>query len=202
MRVPWVAQVGYAVILTGMASYWGSELWVASRTLRAVDMPVSLAKGTIIKTGAFKLNVHAFYSINIGLAQGGDLTCSGVTLETRRVSSVGELPVYRYKQLDEESRTIGRNTIRGAFLGGFEGFPGRYTLQTEVISDTGCLDASNPRLYVIASNDDFERWYAHYTTLRWLSALIGFFGLSLVIAGVIESSRAHSEVGRDFLAFK
>lgn len=202
MLVPRVAQVGFAVILIGIASYWGSELWVASRTLRAVDMPVSLDRGTTIKTGMFKLNVHAFYSINIGLAQGGDLTCSGVALETRRVSSVGELPVYRYERLDEESRSIGRNTIRGPFLGGFEGFPSKYTLQTEVVSDTGCLDASNPRLYVIASNDDFARWYAHYTTLRWLSALVGFFGFALLIAGAIESLRVDSEVSSHFLTFK
>jgi hypothetical protein len=193
--------MGFAVILAAVTGYWASKSWVESRTLRAVDIPVSLAKGTI-QTGTFKLNVHGFYSITIGMTQGGDLTCSGVGLETRRLSSIGTLPIYRYKELDDEGRSTGRNTIPGRFLGGFEGVPGRYDLQFEVVSDTGCLDASNPRLYIIASNDDFYRWYERYTNLCWVSFLVGVFGLTLIIASVIERLRTRSEIGSDLSIFR
>ncbi|MGA8220893.1 MAG: hypothetical protein WB780_04505 [Candidatus Acidiferrales bacterium] len=189
------------MILAAIAGYWGSKFWLESRTLRAMDIPISLARGAI-KTGTFKLNVHGFYSILIDRTQGGDLACSGIGLETRRISTIGELPVYRYKWLDDQSRSTTRNTILGGFLGGFEGIPGKYDLQIEVVSDTGCLDASNPRLFVIASKDAFDRWYGHYTNLCWISSLVGVFGFSLIVAGAIEGLRTRSEIGSDRIIFR
>jgi hypothetical protein len=179
------------MFLAAIAGFFGTKAWIESRTLRAVDTPVSLARGTII-AGTFGLNVHGFYSILIGLAHGGDLTCNGVGLETRRISSLGSLSVYRYQWLDEEGHSLGRNTIAGAFLGGFEGKRGHYDFKIEVVSDSGCLDARKPRLYIIASNDNFYRWNNYYDNAFWISFVLGFFGLFALVVGAIEKLRMRS----------
>lgn len=153
-------------------------------------MPVSLARGTV-STGKFKLNAHGFYSILIGEEQSGTAICN-VGLETRRISSIGGVPVYRYKWLDDESRSMGRNTIAGPFLGGFEGKPGNYDLEIEVVSDTGCLDAGKPRLCIIASNDDFARWNNRYDSAVWISLISGSLGLTLLIISIRERFRRPS----------
>jgi hypothetical protein len=192
MRIPTTAQVGCVLILAAVTGFWGTRVWVESRTLRAVDIPVSLAHGTLT-TARFKLNVHGFYSINIGLPQGGNLSCDGVGLETRRISSTGGRTVYRYHWLEEESGSSGRNTIAGGFLGGFEGKPGHYDLEIEVVSDSGCLDASKPRLYIIASNEDFYRWNNYYDNAVWISFVLGSIGLAALIVDISERFRRRSK---------
>jgi hypothetical protein len=155
-------------------------------------MSVSLAHGTVT-TARFKLNVHGFYSILIGLPQGGDINCDGVGLETRRISSLGGLTVYRYQWLDEASGSAGQSTTTaGTFLGGFEGKPGNYDLRIEVLSDTGCQDASNPRLYIIASNEDFYRWNNYYDYASWISFVLGSIGLAVLIVGISKRFRRRS----------
>ncbi len=154
-------------------------------------MPVSLARGTIETN--FDLNIHSFYSIDISYPQGGNLICSsGVGLETRRISSLGGLPVYRYRWEEDESRARGRDTIAGSFLGGFEGKRGHYHLRIEVVSDTGCLDAGKPRLHVMASSNDFARWNNRYENALWISFVSGSLGLVLLIIGIKERLRRGS----------
>jgi len=82
--------VGCLVLLFAITGFLETSFWVESRTLRAVDMPVSLARGTI--NLSFDLNIHGFYSINIGPSQGGNLVCgNGAGLRTRRISSSEDL---------------------------------------------------------------------------------------------------------------
>jgi Biopolymer transport protein ExbD/TolR len=196
MRSPPTIMVGCVVLLVAVVAFIGTTYWIQSRTLRAVDMPISLSRGTI--NAAFDLNIHGFYSIDIGLSRGGDLICNnGVGLETRRVFSLGGLPVYRYRWIEDESRARGRDTVSGSFLGGFEGKRGHYNLRVEVLSDTGCLDAGNPRLYVIASNDDFSRWNRYYQNAFWISFLSGSIGLGVLIVGIRESLRRRNAENLD-----
>jgi hypothetical protein len=141
MRSPAAFTVGCVVLLSVIIGFWGTRYWIGSRTLRAVDMPVSPARGTIELD--FALNIHGFYSINIGPLKGGSLICgNGAGLRTRRISSVGELPVRRYQWVEDNRRALGlgKDVIAGEFLGGFEGRRGRYHLRIEVLSDTACLD--------------------------------------------------------------
>src|SRR5271156_990229 len=158
MRIPATAQVGCVVFLAAITGFLGTRYGVESRTLRAVNMLISLARAIVSTGGPFNLNFHAFYSILISEEQAGHSGCNA-GLETRRISSIGGLPVCRYRWLEDESRSRGRNTIAGYFLGGFEGKPGNYPPEIEVVSDTGCSDAGKPRLYIIASYNDFARWY-------------------------------------------
>ena len=127
MRIPITAIAGAVVLVVAVAGFWGTTYWIESRTLRAVDTPVSLARG-IINTGQFKLNVHGFYSIVVSEEQVSPPACD-VGLETRRISTIGGLPVYRYQWLEDQGRSIGRNTIPGSFVGGFEGRPAVTTLR-------------------------------------------------------------------------
>jgi len=197
MRTRTTARVGIGVFLAAIILFLGTKYWVETRTLRAVDMPVSLSRGTI-GSGTFNVNVHAFYSINIGRAEGGDLNCDGVGLKTRRISSLGELVVY---YLPDEGSEVAENTTFGSFLGGFEGKPGRYNLEIEVLSDTGCLNPLKPRLYIIASNRDFFKWYVRYENAFWISFISGSIGLALLIIGVKESFRWRSAENNSNLSF-
>lgn len=65
MRKPPTVIVGCVVLLAAIVGFIGTTYWIQSRTLRAVDMPVSLVRGTI--NTDFDLNIHGFYSIDIGL---------------------------------------------------------------------------------------------------------------------------------------
>jgi hypothetical protein len=191
MRRPPTTLAGCVVLLAAIVGFIGTAYWIESRTLRAVDMPVSLARGTI--NADFDLNIHGFYSIDIGLSQGGNLICTnGVGLETRRIPSLSGLPVYRYQWIEEESRARGRDTINGSFLGGFEGRRGHYNLRIEVLSDTRCLDAGSPRLYIIASNDEFFRWNRYYQNAFWISFVSGSIGFGLLVVGIRERLRRQS----------
>jgi hypothetical protein len=177
--------VGIGVFLAAIILFLGTKHWVETRTLRAVDMPVSLSHGTI-STGAFNVNVQAFYSILIGREEGGNLNCDGVGLRTRRISSLGGLVVYH---LPDERGEVAENITFGSFLGGFEGKPGRYNLEIEVLSDTGCMNALKPRLYIIASDGDFAKWSSRYENAFWISFISGSIGLALLIIGFKDSCR-------------
>ena len=191
MRTPTTAIAGCVVLLVAVAGFWGTTYWVESRTLRAVDMPVSLARGTI-KTGPFRLNVHGFYSIVVMEEKGGPPACN-VDLEMRRISSIGGLPVYRYQWLEDEGRSIGRNTIPGRFVGGFQGMPGIYHLEIEVVSDTACLNVGNPRLYVLASINDIDEWNQRYENWCGLMVFIGLLGFVLLVASMIVRERSDAK---------
>jgi hypothetical protein len=169
--------------------FFAGKYWVETRTLRAVNMPISLARGTI-RTGTFIINVHAFYSINIVRSEPGNLDCNGLALTTRRLSSLGGLTVYHQP---EEQTKQAQNLTFGDFLGGFEGRPGRYDLEINVMSDTACLNPLRPRLNIVASNRDFYQLNQRYENSCLASFLLGLPGFILVIASIYEGLRARSE---------
>lgn len=189
MRISWTARVGIGLLVAAVILFFTGKHWVETRTLRAVDMRISLARGTI-STGTFIINAHAFYSINIVRTEPGNLVCNGVPLMTRRLSSLDGLTVYHQP---EEQTERAQNVTLGDFLGGFEGKPGRYDLEINVMSDTGCLNALRPRLNIIASNGDFYKLNQRYENLCLASFFAGLLGFILVIASIYEGVRARSE---------
>src|ERR1700684_972217 len=48
-RIPTTVQVGCFMFLAAIAGFFCTKGWIESRTLRAVDMPVSLARGTVTR---------------------------------------------------------------------------------------------------------------------------------------------------------
>lgn len=200
MRIPATSQAGCIVIIAALIGFFGTKYWVDSRTLRAVDMPVSLARGTI-ETGPFNLNTRAFYAILIGDEEVATLACS-VGLETRKLTSIGALPIYRYKWLEDESWAIGRNTIAGDFLGGFEGRPGKYDLAIEVVSDTACLNVRKPHLYILASNGDVNKWDERFVDFIYVWVLMGVLGAIFLGVGIREAVRERVDKKNDFRIFR
>ena len=188
MRISWTARAGITLLVAAIILFFGGKQWVETRTLRPLNIPISLNRGTIAST--LTLNVHAAYSINIVRTEPGNLDCGGISLATRTLSSLDGLNVYRPPAQQMESV---QNVTPGDYLGSFEGRPGRYNLAIDVISETGCLNSLRPRLRIVASRNDFDRWNNHYENLRAASLLVGFLGLILMIASGYESLRRRSE---------
>jgi hypothetical protein len=80
--------------------------------------------------------------------------------------------------------------------------PGRYDLEVEVLSDTGCLNPLRPRLYIVASDNDFYRWNQHYESLCSVSFLVSLLGLVLIIAGLYETVRGQSDANSNLSMLK
>lgn len=189
MRICWTARVGIGLLVVAVILFFAGKYWVETRTLRAVNMPISLARGTI-RTGTFIINVHAFYSINIVRTEPGNLNCNGLALTTRRLSSLDGLTVY-HQPAEQTERA--QNLTFGDFLGGFEGRPGRYDLEINVTSDTACLNPLRPRLNIIASNRDFYKLKQRYENSCLASFSLSLLGFILVITNIYEGLRARSE---------
>jgi hypothetical protein len=66
MRIPTTAQV--ACVVFAITRFLGTRHGVESRILRAVELPISLARA-ILGTGPFNSNFHGFYSLLIGEEQ-------------------------------------------------------------------------------------------------------------------------------------
>ena len=194
MRIFSATRVGLGLLVVAGVVFCGGKRWVETRTLRAVNIPISLARGTV-STGPFVINAHGFYSINIVRAEPGNLACNGVALTTRRITSLDGLPVYRQP---EEQSAAPRNVTIGSFLGTFEGKPGRYDLVIEILSDTGCLGSLRPRLYITASDDDFYRWNQHYESLCSISFLASLLGVVLIVSGAYGAVQRRSDADSNF----
>jgi len=189
MRIPWTARAGIALLVAAIILFFGGRKWIETRTLRPLNIPISLARGTI--TSTLTLNVRAAYSINIVRTEPGNLDCHGVALATRRLSSLDGLDVHQ-RQSNEQTDPA-QNITLGDYLGTLEGKPGRYNVAIDVLSATGCLNSLRPRLRIVASHNDFDLLNKHYETLRVGSILVGFLGVILIIASGYESLRRRSE---------
>jgi hypothetical protein len=197
MRILSATRVGLGLLVVAGVVFCGGKRWVETRTLRAVNIPISLARGTV-STGTFVINARGFYSINIVRAEPGNLACNGVALTTRRITSLDGLPVYRRP----EEQSAATNVTIGSFLGTFEGKPGRYDLAIEILSDTGCLRSLRPRLDITASDDDFYRWNQHYESLCSISFLASLLGVVLIVSGAYGAIQRRSDAKSSFSILK
>src|SRR5580692_2688300 len=102
MRILSATRVGLGLLVAAGVVFCGGKRWVETRTLRAVNIPISLARGTI-STGRFVINARAFYSIDIVRSEPGNLECNGVALTTRRISSLDGLNVNRPPEEQREA---------------------------------------------------------------------------------------------------
>src|SRR5580700_243812 len=198
MRIFSATRVGLGLLVVAGIVFCAGKRWVETRTLRAVNIPISLARGTV-STGTFVINARGVYSINIVRTEPGNLACDGVALTTRSITSLDGLPVYRQPA---EQSDAAKNVTMGSFLGSFEAQPGRYDLELEVLSDTGCLKSLRPRLYITASDDDFYRWNQHYESLASISFLTSLLGMVLIIAGAYGTIQRRSDANNNLSLLK
>ena len=187
MRVSRTVCVGITAVLTGVVLFGGTKYWIGTRTLSPVYMPVSLSRGHL-KTGDFKINIRAFYSILVVFPGGSEPNCSEYSLlRTRRLPSIGGRTV---NHLEGDVDVHDSTTTVGPFLGGFESTPGHYSLEIEVSSDASCLDARSPKLWVIASRDDFENWESREEISVWVSLILALLGTVIAFVGMFGGHRA------------
>jgi len=186
-RLSFTAWLGICLILVGVVSWMSIETWMTTRSFVAVDMPVSLVPGQI-KTGAFRINLKARYSIRIG----SDLVDLPDSYETwMRYGEIQEfnakcdtnaLPQTRWV-LYHNGKAIARSLGRGPSLAYFDAEKGIYALEVEVLSDASCLTSQHPKLRVSTSRSDYTD-YAN--PLLSLSALFFGVGISMLVLSHIS----------------
>jgi biopolymer transport protein ExbD len=141
--------IGIALILgaAGISLFLGLKHWLRTRTLEPVNMPISLARGSV-RTGNFYINLPELYYVNLDLGdqypenQDCRLEWPNSILRTHLVVQREGQPV---GTLDEDFYYS-----RGFFNADKVGY---YALEIQVLSDASCLNIRHPRLRVHCSQD-------------------------------------------------
>jgi len=177
MRLPGTARVGILVLCLGIVAYGSVYLWVNTRTLSPVDIPVTLGTGHI-RTGNFKINVAANFSVQIRIPHPGLPGCGeGNGLRTRRITAIGGHAISTPGAwgAGEDGITI------GTYLGSFDSRPGNYNLDIEVLSATQYLNSCEPRLEIEASYGDFDGWESTEESAFAFGVFCGLLGMALLL---------------------
>jgi hypothetical protein len=159
---------GFALVAGGIALYGTWAVWLATRTDRPVDVPISMAVGHV-RTPEFKVNLNALYTIEIEVQKKipfDTLNCLLGLGMSSTSSALQECPnrpsvvkaswtltsdgrtVASGSSDDERSGDWGNDSI-SRILGSFHGADGRrYVLDVNVLEDGSLLAPGNPRLKV------------------------------------------------------
>jgi hypothetical protein len=160
--------VGLAFMAGGIALYGSWAIWLAIRTNRPVDVPISMAIGHV-RTREFKVNLNALYTIEIVVQKKipfDALNCLlglGMSSTSSALQDCPDRPsvVKVSWTLTSDGRTIasgssdddrsggwGNDSI-SRILGTFHSENGRrYVLDVDVLADGSSLALGNPRLKV------------------------------------------------------
>jgi len=174
-KLPRPAWFGLALLLLGAISFVAVRHWYRTRIFTPVDMPVSLTPGHI-RTAPFRINLHATYWVGIETGEWWILPqpCQPITvLQTKW-------------ELFREDKVVGQYDDADGYFSDFEGEPGVYDLDFQVVSDASCLNRSHPRLRVWTDSSDYE-FYAG--CLQWAAAICFATGGSLIILTVFGRLR-------------
>lgn len=191
MRIPATARMGIGAIVVAVIVFSCATYWLRTRRLLLVDIPISLSRGSI-RTGQFEINRRAVYSILIRTDDGNSLSCyENSVLQTRRLNFVGG---GRVGGLGADVAPLGRDITFGPFLGTFDGKPGEYSLEIEVLTDASCLNSGHPRLTIEAIAAEYNRRDDVYAFASLLALVAGTVGVVLVIVGVNDDRRVRSRV--------
>jgi biopolymer transport protein ExbD len=172
MRIPTTARLGFGVILTGLLVFGGIKYWVETRTVLPVLMRVSLAGGHI-KAEDFKINYRGSYSIGIGVWYPPYPSPACKLNSVRwawRLSSIDGRIVGQSQGGGDER---GRDILSWLRIGEFDGKPGRYSLDLDVLSDSSCLNGNRPQLEVGTSSQKLEELYEVSLWVVWMCAVMG-----------------------------
>jgi hypothetical protein len=160
--------VGLAFMAGGIALYGSWAIWLANRTNRPVDVPISMAIGHV-RTREFKVNLNALYTIEIVVQKKipfDTLNCLlglGMSSTSSALQECPDRPsvVKASWTLTSDGRTVasgssdddrsggwGNDSI-SRILGTFHSENGRrYVLDVDVLADGSSLALGNPRLKV------------------------------------------------------
>jgi hypothetical protein len=175
MRMTRVCWIGVAMMTASLTLLVSAILWSNTRTWRLVDhVPISLAQGAHYSTGELPVNLNARYEISIYMDNNipsEKLQCT--TLGTPEISQHCKTPYalsVRWTVLGAGKTVHGNSDKAVEFhgsspgmeetdsdIGEFRGQKGQhYRLDIDVLSDTGSLNVTNPRLSVHEEDPSLE----------------------------------------------
>jgi hypothetical protein len=189
-------RVGTAFLSVGIVLYGTWALWIATRTERPVNIPISMAVGHL-RTPEFKLNLNAPYTIEIEVQKTipfDALNCLlGMALTSTELKECRDRPsvvnaswiltsggkaVARGSSNDYRSGSWMNDSIARE-LGHFQSESGRrYVLEVDVLADGSALASGNPRLKV-------EAYPGYYETTMYQNLFILLATGALVLVGVV-----------------
>lgn len=183
------ARIGIVLIFAGVALYVGSRYWLETRTLVALDTPVSLSRGHI-RSQEFDINLNSGYYVSIEVEKSpalNNLEClmrgcyetPAILKAQWALSKAGrvELSGSSDGTNGESPRwgTVGRD------VGYFRCSGGRYRLDVDVLSDTSILNAGNPRLRVVADGEGYNHLNRLYDELSLIPGMLVVIGGTLLL---------------------
>jgi biopolymer transport protein ExbD len=207
MRTPTAARIWLSACLlcAGLLLFPTFNRWVETRTWVALDTPLSLAPGRV-RTGSFPINLNTDYQILIelsGYPYGSDSECEAYkVIQTHWwVYRDGRI---RASWLDDwRSRWGGgpARPITGDYLGVFDGSPGDYTLDVEILPGATCLQEFHPRLRVSTDKSEYARggWIRAVTLV--VSCLLVGISFALLLVGSLASDSVQVTPGEGLAIF-
>jgi len=181
-------RIGIVVLLAGLALLAGSKYWLATRNLTALNIAVSLSPRHI-RTEEFNINLDTDYYVEVevdGSLSAGNLEClmwgcSGPSiLKAHWVLSRAGQPEASGASEDISGASGNIGTVE-RIVGRFSSHGGRYTLDVDILSDTGFLAPRNPRLKVEADGNTYNRLDELFSAIYWTSGLIAGIGAILCL---------------------
>jgi len=159
------AFAGVVLMVAGIGGY----LWMATRILVPVDMPVTF-KGGHFRTGPFPINLRSTYWISLGW-------------DWRRYTSNCSGPV---RWILYTGGRVAARSDSVEYLDEFRVGSGIYDLDLEFLSDASCQGSSHPRLEISA---DSSAYAGYAPVLLWLSLICAGVGASLVVIAASDRFR-------------
>jgi hypothetical protein len=211
--MPRTKVVGLTLVAVGIVLYGTWVLWLATRTERPVNMPISMAIGHI-RTREFKINMNAPYLIDVEVQKEkipfDTLNCLlGMSMAPRSTAlkDCTDRPsvVKASWVLTSEGQTVAEGSSddyrSGAWmndsisreLGHFQSQSGRrYVLDVDVLSDGSSLNLGNPRLKVEVHPEVYEGHMVWSAILFLAMGVLVLIGAIILIASFIKSRRGRA----------
>ncbi len=157
--------------------YASYSLWLSTRTLVAVDMPVALTPGHV-RTGSFPINIEESYSIFFAL----DLSRYDANCNLNSVPQT----VWTLSKDGQVAARSREPNVAGVFLGRFDSEKGTYALDVDILLGASCFSSLHPRLRVAAGRYAYDFWD---TLLLWVCMLSSGVGGVLLAIGFLDRHR-------------
>ncbi len=206
--------VGLIFLCVGIGVYGSWVLWLATRTERPVNIPISMAVGHV-RTREFKLNMSAPYTIEVEVQKKipfDTLNCLlGMTMAPRS-TALQECPdrpsvvkaswvlasdghVVAHGSSDDYRSGAWANGSISRELGHFQGQSGRrYVLDVDVLADGSSLTPGNPRLKVEVHPEVYEGNMVWSAILFLAMGVMVLVGAILLVVSFIKNRRGRSSI--------
>jgi hypothetical protein len=203
---------GFSFVLVGIGLYGTWAIWLATRTDRPVDVPISMAIGHL-RTREFKINLNALYTIDIEVQKiipFDTLNCLLGTAMGRTSTALQECPdrpsvVKASWVLASNGQTVARGSSddyrSGAWmnnavsreLGHFRSQSGRrYVLDVDVLVDGSSVAPGNPRLKVEVHPMFYEDVMVGGAILSLTALVLVLIGAILLVISFVKNRRSRN----------